>query len=114
LLAQLHRSLQADSNALRGWAGAKRWLQLQAVPILVRSHGSLIAFACWQLRFPHSGALTAFHMGAALVAGWNADEFLDKALTTVLPAPWPRGLRVDISVLEPKGKDEKPSHPAAI
>jgi hypothetical protein len=103
LLMQMNRSLQADSNALRGWPGGKKWLELQAVPILVRGWLSFLLFVVWQ--FAHLGEprlISWWPVFRIAAAGWAADEGLDKFLTGIFPRPWPRGLKIDVTLAAPQ------------
>lgn len=102
LLAQMHRSVVSGSNGLKGLSGAKHWLRLQIVPILVRGWASTIYFGVHHSHIAqHVSSVMPLNIWSAAQMGFLADELLDKFLVLIFPSTWPNGLRVDIPQLVP-------------
>ena len=103
LFLQIQNSVRSSSNGLtNNWAGMKKWLQLQAVSVLVRLFFSAIVFPVALSVSVHalSGTLAAAGLalppwGLAGLAGYNVDALLNQVFGLI---PW---MRAEIPLLVP-------------
>lgn len=116
LFLQIQNSVRSNSNGLTtGWAGMKKWLQLQAVSVLVRLFFSAIVFPA-ALQGPlHALSGTLATAGVALppwglagLAGYNVDALLNQVFGLI---PW---MRAEIPQLVPPNVPSLPSNDPSV
>jgi hypothetical protein len=110
VVAQAHNSILSNSNALQGWPGFKRWLEIQWANLLVRAFFSAV-FAGYIIQQVaeklQSAGLPMHALGMDALAGFAANALLYQALGMV---PWLTPiLRAEVSQLAPPPSSEVPN-----